>query len=82
MPCRSFGREQGHAVERLHVIARLGPAHPDRLHRELGCELYRIDLSRVVNKHIGETEKNLARIFDEAETAHAVADALFGKRTE
>jgi ATP-dependent 26S proteasome regulatory subunit len=57
------------------------------LARELGYELFRIDLSQVVNKYIGETEKNLARIFDEAETAHAVlffdeADALFGKRTE
>ena len=35
---------------------------------ELGYELYRIDLSQVVNKYIGETEKNLAQIFDEAET--------------
>jgi SpoVK/Ycf46/Vps4 family AAA+-type ATPase len=57
------------------------------LARELGYELYRIDLSQVVNKYIGETEKNLAKIFDEAETAHAVlffdeADSLFGKRTE
>jgi SpoVK/Ycf46/Vps4 family AAA+-type ATPase len=57
------------------------------LAKELGYDLYRIDLSQVVNKYIGETEKNLARIFDEAETSHAVlffdeADALFAKRTD
>ena len=48
---------------------------------------YKIDLATVVSKYIGETEKNLARIFDAAETANAVlffdeADALFGKRSE
>jgi hypothetical protein len=57
------------------------------LANELGFDLYRIDLSQVVNKYIGETEKNLARIFEEAESAHAVlffdeADSLFAKRTE
>jgi hypothetical protein len=57
------------------------------LAHELGYDLYRIDLSQVVNKYIGETEKNLARIFEEAETSHAVlffdeADSLFSKRTE
>jgi DNA polymerase III delta prime subunit len=56
------------------------------LAKEIGYDLYRIDLSQVVNKYIGETEKNLARIFDEAEHSHAVlffdeADSLFGKRT-
>ncbi len=55
--------------------------------RELKLEIYRIDLSRVVSKYIGETEKNLAKIFSEAEHTHAIlffdeADALFGKRTE
>jgi hypothetical protein len=54
---------------------------------ELGLDLYKIDLSAVVSKFIGETEKNLARIFAEAETSNAIlffdeADALFGKRTE
>lgn len=54
---------------------------------ELGLDLYKIDLSSVVSKYIGETEKNLAGIFKEAETANAVlffdeADALFGKRSE
>jgi SpoVK/Ycf46/Vps4 family AAA+-type ATPase len=54
---------------------------------ELELDLYRIDLSTVISKYIGETEKNLARIFDEAETSNAIlffdeADALFGKRSE
>jgi SpoVK/Ycf46/Vps4 family AAA+-type ATPase len=53
----------------------------------LALELYKIDLSTVVSKYIGETEKNLSRIFDEAETSNAIlffdeADALFGKRSE
>ncbi|WP_218079579.1 ATP-binding protein [Anthocerotibacter panamensis] len=53
----------------------------------LGLDLYRIDLSAVVSKYIGETEKNLRRIFDAAEISSAVllfdeADALFGKRSE
>jgi len=55
--------------------------------RELGMELFRIDLSRVVNKYVGETEKNLGRIFDEARESNAVllfdeADSLFSKRTD
>ena len=54
---------------------------------ELGLDLYRIDLSQVVSKYIGETEKNLRRVFDAAEEGGAVllfdeADALFGKRSE
>ncbi|QQZ39405.1 ATP-binding protein [Pseudomonas sp. SK3(2021)] len=54
---------------------------------ELGLPLYRIDLSQVVNKYIGETEKNLRRLFDAADSADVIlffdeADALFGKRTE
>lgn len=53
----------------------------------LQLDLYRIDLSQVVSKYIGETEKNLKRIFDAAEGGSAVllfdeADALFGKRSE
>jgi ATPase family associated with various cellular activities (AAA) len=53
----------------------------------LGLDLYRIDLSGVVSKYIGETEKNLRRIFAAAENANAIlffdeADALFGKRSE
>jgi SpoVK/Ycf46/Vps4 family AAA+-type ATPase len=54
---------------------------------ELKLDLYKIDLSCVVSKYIGETEKNLAKIFQEAETSNAIlffdeADALFGKRSE
>ncbi|UVI27375.1 ATP-binding protein [Paenibacillus spongiae] len=54
---------------------------------ELGLDLYRIDLSQVVSKYIGETEKNLHRIFQAAEQSYAIlffdeADALFGKRTD
>jgi hypothetical protein len=54
---------------------------------ELGLDLYRIDLSAVVSKYIGETEKNLRRVFDAAEDSGAIllfdeADALFGKRSE
>jgi ATPase family protein associated with various cellular activities (AAA)/winged helix domain-containing protein len=57
------------------------------LARELRLDLYRIDLSQVVSKYIGETEKNLRRVFDAAEAGGAVllfdeADALFGKRSE
>lgn len=53
----------------------------------VSLDLYRIDLSQVVSKYIGETEKNLARVFDAAEEGGAVllfdeADALFGRRTE
>jgi SpoVK/Ycf46/Vps4 family AAA+-type ATPase len=54
---------------------------------ELKLDLYKIDLSTVVSKYIGETEKNLERIFVEAERSNAIlffneADALFGKRSE
>jgi len=54
---------------------------------ELQLPMFRIDLSQVVNKYIGETEKNLRRIFDAAELSDCIlffdeADALFGKRTE
>lgn len=53
----------------------------------LGLDLYRVDLSQVISKYIGETEKNLRRVFDAAEEGAAVllfdeADALFGKRSE
>jgi hypothetical protein len=57
------------------------------LARDLGLELFRIDLATIVSKYIGETEKNLERIFAAAEGSNAVllfdeADALFGKRSE
>jgi AAA+ superfamily predicted ATPase len=55
--------------------------------RELQLDLYQIDLSQVVSKYIGETEKNLHQIFAEAQASNAIlffdeADALFGKRSE
>ena len=54
---------------------------------DVGLDLYAVDLSTVVSKYIGETEKNLARIFGEAQASNAIllfdeADALFGKRTQ
>ena len=57
------------------------------LANELRLDLYRIDLSAVVSKYIGETEKNLRRVFDAAEEGGTIllfdeADALFGKRSE
>ncbi|WP_137148770.1 ATP-binding protein [Mycolicibacterium sp. CR10] len=53
----------------------------------LGLDLFAVDLASVVSKYVGETEKNLGRIFDEAETSNAIlffdeAEALFGKRSE
>jgi len=59
----------------------------EALAHALSLPMYRIDLSQVVNKYIGETEKNLAKIFDAAEASDSIlffdeADALFGKRTD
>ena len=53
----------------------------------LGLDLFRVDLSRIISRYVGETEKNLARIFDEAERGKVMllfdeADSLFTKRTE
>ena len=55
--------------------------------KELGLDLYKIDISLVVSKYIGETEKNLSQVFQEAQKSNAIlffdeADALFGKRSE
>ena len=54
---------------------------------EMGLPLYRVDLSRIVSKYIGETEKNLSSLFDEAERSNSIllfdeTDALFSQRTE
>jgi AAA+ superfamily predicted ATPase len=59
----------------------------DILAGQLGQDLYKIDLSMLVSKYIGETEKNLNRVFTEAQTSNAIlffdeADAIFGKRSE
>jgi SpoVK/Ycf46/Vps4 family AAA+-type ATPase len=55
--------------------------------KELGLELYQVDMGKLVSKWIGETEKQLGELFDAAEAGHAIllfdeADSLFGKRTE
>ena len=57
------------------------------LAKELGLDIYRIDLSQVANKYIGESEKTLGKIFDTAKYSNAIlffdeADSLFAKRTE
>ena len=57
------------------------------LGKHTGKDVFRVDLSRVVSKYIGETEKNLSRLFDKAENKNWIlffdeADALFGKRTD
>lgn len=70
-----------------------GPGNPNKLlaaeaiASSLGKDLYRVDLSAISSKYIGETEKNLRRLFDAAESGGAIlffdeADALFGKRSE
>ncbi|HUQ52110.1 MAG TPA: AAA family ATPase [Gammaproteobacteria bacterium] len=55
--------------------------------KELGLELYQVDMAKVTSKWIGETERNLAALFDAAEAGHAIllfdeCDSLFGKRTD
>ncbi|MEG1242203.1 MAG: ATP-binding protein, partial [Oscillospiraceae bacterium] len=57
------------------------------LAREIGLELFRVDMSRLTSKYIGESEKNISRIFDAARDSNAIllfdeADSLFAKRTE
>lgn len=59
----------------------------DAIAKELRLDLYRIDLSSVISKYIGETEKNLRRVFDSAEAGGCIllfdeADAFFGKRSD
>lgn len=59
----------------------------EMLAKELGRDLYRVDLSKIISRYIGETEKNLRRVFATAESRRAIllfdeADALFGKRSE
>jgi SpoVK/Ycf46/Vps4 family AAA+-type ATPase len=58
-----------------------------RVALSMGKQLHRVDLGQVVSKYIGETEKNLSRLFDRAESSNSIlffdeADALFGKRSE
>jgi hypothetical protein len=86
-----FGRKLAHG-RGLHVLF-AGPPGTGKtmaasvVANELNLALYRIDLAQVVSKYVGETEKNLERIFSAAEQTDAIlffdeADALFGKRSE
>lgn len=85
-----FGRKVGHGKGLSALFS--GPPGTGKtmaaevLARDLELDLYKVDLSGVVSKYVGETEKNLSHIFAEAETSNAIlffdeADALFGKRT-
>lgn len=89
----AWGFEQKHFLSEGVNALFFGPSGTGKtmaaeiLANELGLDLYRIDLSTVVSKYIGDTEKNLARIFAAAESSNAIlffdeADALFGKRSE
>ena len=79
----------GRASLRATVLGRVGHGQDDGgrvVARELGLDLFRIDLSAVVSKYIGETEKNLERVFRGRGGRNAIlffdeADALFGKRS-
>src|SRR5260370_38834578 len=71
-----YGHSGGGKIMGVEVVA-----------HDLDLEVYKIDLSTVVSKYIGETEKNLSKIFQEAEDSNSIlffdeADALFGKRSE
>jgi tRNA A37 threonylcarbamoyladenosine biosynthesis protein TsaE len=88
-----WGFERKMALGKGTAILFAGPSGTGKtmaaqiLAHELGLDLYKVDLSTLVSKYIGETEKNLSQIFKEAQTSNAIlffdeADALFGKRTE
>jgi AAA+ superfamily predicted ATPase len=86
-----FGERLGHSGSLVALFA--GPSGTGKtmtagvIAAELDIDLYKVDLSGLVSKYIGETEKNLDRVFDVARKANAMlffdeADALFGKRSE
>ncbi len=88
-----WGFERKMALGKGTAILFAGPSGTGKtmaaqiLAHELGLDLYKVDLSTLVSKYIGETEKNLSQIFKEAQTSNAIlffdeADALFGKRSE
>lgn len=92
LACVKRVRDSGESQPEAITVLFAGPTGTgktkamQRLAHELAMGLLRIDLSRVVYKYIGETEKNLKRAFDEAEIEGAIlvfdeADALFGKRS-
>ncbi len=86
-------REKEGGVKTCYKVLFTGPPDSDKkklaaiIGNETGYPVYRIDLSKVVSKYIGETEKNLEEIFSRAENKNWIlffdeADALFGKRTD
>jgi AAA+ superfamily predicted ATPase len=88
-----WGFDRRHASARSLSVLFSGPSGTGKTMaaevsaNELGLPLYRVDLSAVVSKYIGETEKNLAQIFGDAASSGAIlffdeADALFGRRSE
>ncbi|MFZ4475450.1 MAG: ATP-binding protein [Saprospiraceae bacterium] len=84
---RKMARSQGIAVLFAGESGTGKTMAAEVLANELQLDLYRIDLSQLVNKYIGETEKNIKRIFDAAESGGCIllfdeADAIFGKRSE
>lgn len=89
---RNRPAEKAPSAARLSGAALLvtGPGAPalaEAVARDVGLLLLRVDLSRVVSQYLGETEKNLSRLFDEAAAAGSIlffdeADALFGNRTD
>jgi SpoVK/Ycf46/Vps4 family AAA+-type ATPase len=85
---RSSGSQRGEAIVLFAGLQGTGKTiAAEVLARDLGRDLYRVDLHRVVSKYIGETEKNLNRLLSAAEEANVIlffdeADALFGKRGE
>ena len=84
---RKMGRGRGISVLFAGASGTGKTLAAEVLSNELQLDLYRIDLATVVSKYIGETEKNLRRVFDAAESGAAIllfdeAEALFGKRSE
>lgn len=84
----SRSRSGGEAIVLFAGVSRTGKTSAaEVIAGGLKRDLYRVDLSKIVSKYIGETEKNLERLFDAAESADAIlffdeAEALFGKRSE
>jgi SpoVK/Ycf46/Vps4 family AAA+-type ATPase len=86
--CARARNDQGGTVVLFTGAGARGKADAaEAVAKDLQRDLYRVDSSRVVSKYIGETEKNLDRLFNAAESTSAIlffdeADALFGKRSE
>ncbi|CAM4202703.1 ATP-binding protein [Roseateles saccharophilus] len=92
LPANSVAQLCNVATERVGTVILTAPSGTDKTHaaevlaRVMGCDLMHADLSHLVSPYIGETEKNLDRLFAAASASGAVlffdeADALFGKRS-